>query len=97
MKNTDTLKYLQENFIRVIRHEECLHYELTEAQKRDHIVQRNEFLNECISVIKKELNIHFINPVRFLKLDVRKEIREIYILIKKLQAAEEKTKNAKCI
>ena len=94
MKKMDTLKYLVENFVRVIRHEQILHQELTEVQRRDHVIQRNEYLNECVKVLMEELNIYEVKPVRFMKLNVKNEIREIYSLINKLQAAEEEKKNA---
>lgn len=97
MKRVDTLKYLKENFVRVVKYEQILHQELTDVQRRDIIIQRNEYLNECVKVLEEELSIYKVKPVRFLRLNVKTEIKEIYSLINQLQAAEKEIRNVKHI
>lgn len=91
----DTLKYLTEIYFRIIKLENMLDKDISDVQRRDIIVRRNELLNEAIRVLETELKITAVEPVRFLKLNIRKEIAILKVVILKIKAAQEGKANAK--
>ena len=95
MKNMDTLQYCIALYIRIIRLEEMLGKEISDVQRRDIIVRRNEYLNEVIRVLEIECNFVVAKPVRFLKLNIEKEMVAVKKAIVNMKAAQEGMKNAK--
>lgn len=91
----DTLQYCLALYIRIIRLEEMLEKEISDVQRRDVIVRRNEYLNSAIRVLETELNITDVKPVRFLKLNIKNEIASLREVILKMKAAQEGNVNAK--
>ena len=89
MKQQDTLKYILENLRRAkLLDQRIQEKKMNEVVLRDHLVQRNSFLNKAIKVANTELGYSIV-PVRYRQLNITREFNGMVQLLAREYKKEE--------